>query len=185
MPTLYFDLASPFGYLAVARAERVLGPGVELEPVLLGAIFGWRGWGSWAHTPARDEQMREVERRAAAYGLPLAWPPNWPMNSLVAMRAATWAKQQGATAAFAHEVYRRHFGEGQDMSGVDVLADAASAAGLPGGELAAAVASPAIKDELRRATTAAWEAGVQGVPTAIAGGVVFYGDDQLERAAAA
>ena len=47
---LYYDLASPYAYLAVSRAAEVLGAAPRLQPVLVGAIFGWRGRGSWALT---------------------------------------------------------------------------------------------------------------------------------------
>ena len=43
----------------------VLGSEVVWEPVLLGAIFAARGFGSWALTDARAAGIEEVERRAA------------------------------------------------------------------------------------------------------------------------
>ena len=89
--TLYYDLGSPYAYLAVARCERVLGR-VTLQPVLVGAIFAHRGWGSWGVTDERDRNVAEVQRRAAAYGLPaVRWPAGWPNNTLSAMRMAVWA----------------------------------------------------------------------------------------------
>lgn len=181
---LYFDLASPYAYLAVERAATVLGAEPELEPVLLGAIFGLRGHGSWALTDARAEGMAEVERRADAYGLALTWPADWPMNSLAAMRAALWAQEQGAVAPFAHAAYQRHFGAGEDISSPEVLADIADAVGLAGHALPDAIQSPAIKERLKTVTAAAWDAGVRGIPTLIADdGRVLFGDDQLEQGA--
>jgi|tagenome__1003787_1003787.scaffolds.fasta_scaffold17790688_2 2-hydroxychromene-2-carboxylate isomerase len=50
---LYFDLGSPYAYLAVLPAEVVLGRPPDLEPVLLGAIFGLRGHRSWSQTAER------------------------------------------------------------------------------------------------------------------------------------
>src|SRR5205085_9663745 len=95
---LYFDLGSPYAYLAVERAGGVLGHEPELQPVLLGAIFAARGHGSWAHTEQRAAGEAEIERRAAAYGLPpIAWPPDWPSPPLAAMRAAVIAQQEGRT----------------------------------------------------------------------------------------
>jgi 2-hydroxychromene-2-carboxylate isomerase len=38
---------------------------------------------------------------------------------------------------------------------------------------------------MRAASEAAWAAGVGGVPTVRVGDALFYGDDQLERAAEA
>lgn len=162
----------------------MLGQTPRLKPVLLGAIFGWRGHGSWALTDERAGGMAEIERRADRYGLPpLAWPDGWPGNSLAAMRAAVWAGHQGRDRAFARAVYHAQFAQAADLSQIDVLCACADEAGLDGAALPTAIADPAIKDELRAATQAAWDAGVRGVPTVIAGDRVFFGDDQLELAA--
>lgn len=185
-PTLYFDLGSPYAHLAVARAGAVLGREPALAPVLLGAIFAARGFGSWSATPSRAGRVAEIEARAARYGLPpLCWPATWPDDGLKAMRCATWAKQHDATAAFAQAVFEREFGAGADISDVAVLCECALAAGLDGERMLAAIETPAVKDALRAATDEAWRAGVRGVPSARVGGSIFYGDDQLELAAAA
>jgi 2-hydroxychromene-2-carboxylate isomerase len=183
-PLLFYDLGSPYAYLAVARAERVLGVAPELRPVLLGAIFAARGHGSWSATPARDAGIAEVERRAAAYGLPpLRWPPGWPPNTLAAMRAAVWATRAGRGAAFAHAAFGRAFAHGEDLGDRAVLAAAAADAGLDAAALADAIAAPEVKDDLRARTEAAIALGVPGVPTLVAGARVLYGDDLLEEAA--
>ncbi|MGB2711563.1 MAG: disulfide bond formation protein DsbA, partial [Conexibacter sp.] len=91
-PRFFVDVGSPYAYLAAERVEQVLPAAPVWEPVLLGAIFQVRGWGSWGQTPERRAGMEEVERRAAAYGLPpISWPEPWPGNMLLAMRAATAA----------------------------------------------------------------------------------------------
>ena len=184
MPVLYYDLASPYAYLAVARAADVLGAEPRLQPVLVGAIFGWRGRGSWAHTPERAAGEAEVERRAARYGLPaVVWPDGWPVNSLQAMRAATWATGLGAGPAFARAAYRRAFAEGADLADVAVLEEVAAGIGLDPAAMRTAIASEEIKLELRHATETAWELGVRGVPTVRARDRVIFGDDRLEEAA--
>jgi 2-hydroxychromene-2-carboxylate isomerase len=185
-PTLYFDLGSPYSYLATERAAKVLGVEPELEPILLGAIFEYRGHGSWSQTESRDWNVGEVERRAGDYGLPaVAWPPGWPPNTLRAMRAATWAKRLGRVREFAMAAYRHAFVDGRDLAEIEVVAEAAADAGLPADELRDAIQDPAVKDSLRRATEAAWQAGVAGVPSVRVGSAVYYGDERLEEAAAA
>jgi 2-hydroxychromene-2-carboxylate isomerase len=183
-PVLYFDLASPYAYLAVKRAAAVLGVEPHLQPVLVGAIFHHRGWGSWAATDARDWNIAEVERRARDYGLPLVWPPGWPTNSLVAQRAAIFAAEQGLVREFASEGYRAAFAEGRDLADTEIVLAAAQAAGLDRTAVAAAVAAPRIKLELRRVTDEAIGAGVMGVPSIQVGKQVLWGDDHLEEAAA-
>jgi 2-hydroxychromene-2-carboxylate isomerase len=182
-PIVYFDLGSPYAYLALKRARRVLGVPPELQPVLLGAIFMRRGFGSWAHTQAREEGIAEVELRARRYGLPpLRWPAAWPTNGLAAMRCATWARRQGRLAAFAGAVFDREFAGGADIAELDVLLAAGREAGLDAEEMSRAARLPAIKQALRQATDEAWEVGVRGVPTTRIGADLYYGDDQLELA---
>ena len=183
-PTLYFDLGSPYAYLAMERVTGVLGVEPRLEPILVGGIFALRGHGSWAHTPERETRIREVEARAERYGLPaIKWPSGWPSNTLKAMRVATWAAGFGAAQQFALAAFRRAFAEGEDLSQVDVLVDVAASVGLRADELVAAIEDPAVKSALRDATDRAWALGVVGVPCIGFGEEIFYGDDRLGAAA--
>jgi 2-hydroxychromene-2-carboxylate isomerase len=190
MATLYYDLASPYAYLAVSRAREVLATPPRLEPVLAGAIFAHRGWGSWADMDTRAENMAEIAARAARYGLPpVTWPPGWPPNSLQAMRACVWAERaHGAEAAerFAHTAFRAAFAQCADLSDMMVLTAVAHRAGLPANDLPDGIADPGVKAALKDATAAAIAAGVMGIPTLVTDdGRVLFGDDQLEDAVAA
>ncbi len=183
----YFDLASPYAYLA---AERISGLFTEAEleqpewrPILVGALMKEFGRTPWGLTDEREENLAEVERRAAAYGLPaLVWPEPMPTNSLTAMRAATFAKQTGRTVSFALAAFRQAFAAGRDLADQDNVAIAGAACELHPRALLKAVATQGVKDELRRATEEAAAIGVRGVPTVLAGGQSFWGDDRLEEA---
>lgn len=188
VPRLFLDAGSPYAYLAAERAERVLGSGVVWEPVLLGGLFRASGRSSWSQTPARGDGIAEVERRAAAYGLPpVRWPQPWPGDMLAAMRAATAAAASGPEAgrAFLRAALRLSFRDGRDLSEPAAIGDAARAAGLDADALLAATGDPAVKAALRERTDAAVALGVSGVPSVLVGTQVFWGDDRLEDAAAA
>jgi 2-hydroxychromene-2-carboxylate isomerase len=188
--TFYFDLGSPYAYLT---AERVSGlfteAGLEQpewQPVLLGGLFRTFGRDSWANGPGRAEGIAEVERRAAAYGLPpLSWPEPWPGNTLFAMRVATFAKQTGRTVSFALAAFRQAFAAGRDLSEPDNVLVAAAACELHPRALLKAVETEGVKNALREATDRAAELGVTGVPALVVGDEVFWGDDRLEEAVAA
>lgn len=186
----YFDLGSPYAYLAAERVSGLFAEAgleqPEWEPVLLGGLFKRFGRDSWANGPGREEGMAEVERRAAAYGLPPpAWPEPWPGNTLFAMRAATFAKQTGRTVSFALAAFRQAFAAGRDLSDPDSVLIAAAAAELHPRALLKAVETEGVKRALREATDRAAELGVRGVPALVVGGAVFWGDDRLEEAVAA
>jgi 2-hydroxychromene-2-carboxylate isomerase len=185
--TFYFDLGSPYAYLS---AERISGlfteAGLEQpewQPVLLGGLFARFDRGSWSQTPSRAEGMAEVERRAAAYGLPpIQWPDPWPGNMLTAMRVATFAKQTGRTVSFSLAAFRQAFAAGRDLGDPDNVMIAGAACELHPRALLKAVETEGVKRALREATDRAGDLGVEGVPAVVVDGEVFWGDDRLEEA---
>jgi 2-hydroxychromene-2-carboxylate isomerase len=189
-PVFYFDLGSPFAYLAAERinpmfAEAVGEPPVW-EPVLLGGLFKHFGRDSWANGPDRADVIAEVERRAGERGLPpLRWPDPFPGNTLFAMRVATYAKQIGRTVSFSLAAFRQAFAAGRDLSDPDSVLVAAAAAEMHPRAVTAAVERDSVKSALRGATERAGDLGVRGVPSLVVGDQVFWGDDRLERAAEA
>ncbi len=184
----YYDLGSPYAYLAAERVSAVFSEtGAEVpewQPVLLGGLFARFDRGSWAHTDARAEGMREVERRTSAYGLPpIAWPEPWPGDGLYAMRVATFAKQIGRTVAFSLAAFRQAFAAGRDLSVPDNVMIAAAAAEMHPRAIEVATTRDTVKQALRAATDHAGDLGVVGVPAVVVSDRVFWGDDRLEDAA--
>jgi 2-hydroxychromene-2-carboxylate isomerase len=182
----YYDLMSPYAYLSAERIDRVLPQPPVWQPVLLGGLFKHTGRSSWAvgDEERRQNGIREIERRAAKFGLPpLRWPERWPTSSLHAMRLAVHAKRVGREREFASAAFRTAFAEGRDLGELENVLAAARGAGLDDAE--AALADPDVKDELRAVTDEAASRGVFGVPTIVVGDELFWGDDRLEEAAAA
>jgi 2-hydroxychromene-2-carboxylate isomerase len=182
----YFDLGSPFAYLAAERLEDVLPEPVRWQPVSLGALFKLCGRSSWAvgDPERRQAGIAEVERRAHLYGLPpVRWPDPWPGNYLTAMRAATFADRAGRGREFSVQAFRDAFREGVDLSIQARLLQTAERAGLDPDEVEQATQDPEIKLALREATEAAHTLGVFGVPTVAVNSELFWGDDRLEDAA--
>jgi 2-hydroxychromene-2-carboxylate isomerase len=185
--TFYFDLGSPFAYLAAERLDTLLPEPVRWQPVLLGGLFRLTGRSSWAlgDYRCRETGMADIERRALAYGLePMRWPDPWPADYLTAMRATTYAFSVGQGREFAMQAYRDAFRRGLELSVAENVFESAQRAGLDPAAVRAATADPAIKQALRDATDAAYDRGVFGVPTVAVGDELFWGDDRLEDAAA-
>jgi 2-hydroxychromene-2-carboxylate isomerase len=186
--TFYFDLGSPYAYLVAERLVEVLPQSVAWQPVSLGGLFKANGRSSWGlGDPAgRQGGMTEVKRRAALYGLPpVLWPDPWPSNYLFAMRAATFAFQQGSGREFTVRAFRHAFQQGHDLGVPERVLDVAAEAGLDPQVLEAATGDPDVKQALRAATDAAHELGVFGVPTVAVGDELFWGEDRLQDAVAA
>ncbi|MGH2848411.1 MAG: 2-hydroxychromene-2-carboxylate isomerase [Thermoleophilaceae bacterium] len=185
-PIFYFDLGSPYAWLAAERIHTVLPVVPVWQPILLGGIWQQTGGRSWATTERRDEGMREIEERAERYGLlPVRWPEGWPNHTLKAMRAAVFAQQSGRTVAFALAAFRQAFAGGKDLSDVDNVLIAAAACELHPNAVLKGIELQSIKDRLRAATQEAYDRGVRGVPSVAIDDGIFWGDDRLDEAAAA
>jgi 2-hydroxychromene-2-carboxylate isomerase len=184
-PVFYYDVGSPYAWLCAERINSVLPRPPVWQPILLGGLFKIHGRGSWAQTDAREAGMREVERRAAAYGVgPVRWPEPWPGNTLFAMRAATFAAKAGRAVSFSLAAFRQAFAGGRDLSDPENVLVAAAACELHPRAVLAGAQTEATKERLKRATEEAARLGVVGVPTVRIGDEVFWGDDRLEDAAA-
>ena len=185
----FYDLGSPYAYLAAERVNALFietrGEPPEWQPVLLGGLFKRFGRDSWARGEGRDEGMREIERRASAYSLPpIKWPEPFPGNTLLAMRAATYAKEIGRVASFSLAAFRQAFAAGRDLTEPDNVLLAAAAAEMHPRAVLAAIERQSVKRALREATELAGDLGVRGVPSIAVGERILWGDDRLEEAAA-
>jgi 2-hydroxychromene-2-carboxylate isomerase len=197
-PVFYFDLASPYSYLAAFRINGVLPVAPVWKPVWIGPILAAAGR-DWRR-PAKQvcERHADIEQRATSYGMPpWRWPEKYsaaqelgvhaePVNTLQVMRLATLAERRGVGEEFARRAYHLAFGEGRDLTtfGEELIA-VAVACGLDGDEACAAPGDPDIKQALRDVTEAASARGVAGLPTVAVGEELFWGDDRLEAAAGA
>jgi 2-hydroxychromene-2-carboxylate isomerase len=189
-PTFYYDLGSPYAYLAAERVNALFadatGEAPEWQPILLGGLFKRFDRDSWANGPAREAGIAECERRASSHALPpIRWPQPFPGDTLFAMRVATFAKEVGRTVSFSLAAFRQAFVAGRDLSDRDNVLLAAAAAELHPRAVLAAAEREAIKARLREATERAGDLGVRGVPSVVVGGEVFWGDDRLTEAAGA
>ena len=185
-PVFYFDLSSPYAYLAALRIDDVVGE-ATWRPIAFGILLRATGRIPWSLDERREAGIADLAERARRRGVPpLRYPPGWPRDSysLAPLRAAVHAERHGALERFALAAYEIAFVEGRALGDDDAIADAADAAGLDPDATLAATADPAVKATLTAYTDEAIAAGVVGVPTLAVGDRLFWGDDRLEEAAA-
>ena len=187
-PVFYYDFNSPYAYLAASRIDALL-PEAQWQPVAFAFVFAAAQRTPWSLVErTRVTGLEECEERAAAYGLPLLQlPPDWPVGSygLLSLRAALAAAEQDALKAFSRAAFDRHFVAGLPLKQDADIAVVAAVAGLDPDALFARAHDSEIKQQLQLVTERAIAGGIYGVPTVEVSGQMFWGDDQLEAAAAA
>ncbi len=186
-PVFYYDVSSPFAYLAAMRVDDVLPVRPRWQPIAFGVIVRQTGKIPWSFAERREQQFEEIAGRAAARGLPpVRYPDGWPVEtySVTPLRAALLAPDQEQLRAVTRELYRTAFVEGRHLADLSTVLEAAERAGMDPVQVRRGVAGQEVKDRLRAATAQAIARGVTGVPTVAVDGRLFWGDDQLEDAAA-
>jgi 2-hydroxychromene-2-carboxylate isomerase len=172
----YFDLGDPLAYLAAEQMLGALGAPAPWLPVLGRSLPDGRLVDS-------AELRSGVELRARTLGLqPVRWPGAFPVDSELAMRAATYAREIGRTVPFAQAAFRQAFAGGRDLSDVNFVLIAAAACEMHPRAVLAATEREAIGHQLRVATAAAIDAGVRAVPAVRVGTQVFHGEDAIAGA---
>jgi 2-hydroxychromene-2-carboxylate isomerase len=164
-PVFYYDVGSPWCWLAGERLHSVLGLVPEWQPVL-GA-------------PA-DVDRAAVARAAVEQGLPEPrWPDPFPFDSELAMRAATFAKQTGRAVAFSLAAMRQAFAAARDLSVPDNVLIAAAACELHPRAVLKGVETRSVREALVTAASL----GIAELPAIRVGGELVTGPDAPEAAA--
>lgn len=173
--TLFFDLCSPYTYLAAERADRLFA-GLEWLPASSDVLH----WG------ARDGDGRcPAAARARLLGLPLAWPEERPYSVHGAMRVASLAAERGCAAAFVLAASRLAFCGGFDIDDPEILAEAAAAAGIGLADALRAAGDVGRDGPIEEAGRLLLAAGAVRLPALRIGRTLFCGEERLTEAALA
>ena len=198
-PAFFFDIACPLSYLTAERVERRLGD-VDWIPVDRASMYSVTRGESTEPAPAPAARSPEraladgvqhpphhavrarADACARALRLPLVWPERFPGEARCAQRAATFACEIGAGAAFALAASRLAFCGGFDLEDPETLAEAAAAAGVPLDECLKAAGEAWRDEELEYAAGVLRAQGVTELPAIRIGDRWFQGEAGLMAA---
>lgn len=183
----WYSIGSTYSYLTVMRL-----PKVALES---GITFRWRPFNvrhvmtvqnniPFKDKPEKTAYMwRDIQRRAAGYGLSPKTPAPYPLPGLVlANQVAILAANEGWVEAYTQATYRRWFELGQPAGEEPNLSGAIAETGKDPLRILHDAKSEATIAALDIATKEAMALGVFGSPSFVVNGEIFWGDDRLEDA---
>ena len=177
--TFYFDVVSPYAYLAFERMpEALMGLSYSVcyQPVLFGAVLGHHGQlGPAEITPKRAWTYRQVLWLAHSQGVELQMPASHPFNPLALLRLAVASSPSGQPNRYVTEVLFHHVWRGgadaADPQRMQALAQQVAPVRDPNGD--------DVKTGLKTATADAVARGLFGVPAMEVDGRWFWGFDAL------
>ena len=182
----FFDVGSPTSYLAWAQLPKIAvetGARIAWRPMLLGGVFKATGNASPVAVPAKARWMNDdIPRWARRYGVPFAFNPHFPINTLTLMRGATGVQMRRPADFLRYlDVVERAMWEApKNLGDPAVLAMTLGAAGFDADEFIALVGDADVKARLVATTEEAVARGVFGAPTFFVGDAMFFGQDRLD-----
>jgi 2-hydroxychromene-2-carboxylate isomerase len=182
--TFYFDVISPYAYLAFERlpeALQGLSYEVAYKPVLFAGLLKHHGQlGPAEIAPKRAWTYRQVQWLAHELGIDLKMPAAHPFNPLVLLRLAVACGINGLPNRYVVETLFRHVWRyGLDAEGAQRITNLTQLL-----KPAQTPDAPEVKSLLKAFTEAAIEDGVFGVPTFKVDDKLFFGLDSLSMLAA-
>lgn len=182
----FFDLGSPATYLAYTQLPELCAQaGAELvyRPMLLGGVFKATGNASPVTIPAKGRYMlQDLGRYAQRYGVALNFNPNFPINTLLLMRAATGVqlRQPERFIEFIDCLFKALWVDGRDPNDPVALTAALAERHFSTDEILALSNDEEVKALLKDTTEQAIRRGVFGAPSMFVGDQLFFGQDRLD-----
>src|SRR6185312_10682650 len=174
--TWYFDVISPFDYLALGEVEQ-LAPRVTVtyQPILFAALLEhWKHLGPAEIPPKRIHTYRLVLFEAQRRGIAFRFPPSHPFNPLKPLRLlAALDAEPRAVRIVMDRIWR----DGLDLSLKENWDATCAALGLEADHAVELINAAETKARLRANTDAAVAAKLFGVPTLQIGDELFWGAD--------
>ncbi|AHY45896.1 2-hydroxychromene-2-carboxylate isomerase [Rubrobacter radiotolerans] len=184
----YYDLVSPYSYLARGRVAGIcesVGAELVMRPAFLGGVHKLSGNQAPVAVPLKGRHaVKDIHRWARYYGLAMRFPEPFPFRTMTTMRAAVYCEEIGRLDEFNREAFRLYWEEGGAPEGLEAdesgpLKEVARRVGLDPEELLDAAGTDRVKVRLKEKTEAAVERGVFGMPTFFVGEEMFWGNDRL------
>ncbi|WP_109478164.1 2-hydroxychromene-2-carboxylate isomerase [Paraburkholderia sp. C35] len=180
----YFDYGSPTSYLAYKQMPGLsqrTGATINYLPILLGGVLQATSNRSPMELPTKRVWMvRDMKFFADRYGVPFEHNPAFPINTLVLMRGATYAAQEGFLDRYSDAVFDAMWGHPKNMSDPNVIGAVLANADLDVKRIVAATQEPQIKEKLKADTQVAIDRGAFGAPTFFVDDHMFFGQDRIQ-----
>lgn len=176
----YFDFLSPYSYLAWTwvREQSYEFSYIPVSVASIIAAYDTKGPAQIA--PKRNYLFKDLLRFSKLQNIPFTTPKHLPFNSLYALRLALISSAGENQKAVIDAIFRAGWEHGLDIGSDDVLKEVLRKANLYTDELIEKMESKAARIELKANIERALQNELFGVPSFIADGEMFWGNDSTK-----
>ena len=178
----YFDIISPYAYIAYKKILKIKDINFKLKPILLGGLHNLAGITAPAFNKYKMKNMQnDCELVAKKNNISFKWNSKFPINSLNIMRGYLCVKDN-KKEEYLNNFFEAYWKEDIDLSNEENIKILLKKLKIDENDFFNLIKNQDTKDKLKQFTQEAFEKEVFGAPTFIANNKIFWGQDRLEYA---
>ena len=178
----YFDIISPYAYIAYKKILKIKDVNFKLKPILLGGLHNLAGITAPAFNKYKMKNMQnDCELVAKKNNINFKWNSRFPINSLNIMRGYLCV-EDNKKEEYLNIFFEAYWKEDLDLSNNELMKQLLNKLNINESDFFNSINNQDIKDKLKKLTQEAFKKEVFGAPTFIVNNKIFWGQDRLEYA---
>ena len=178
----YFDIISPYSYIAYKKILKINNVDFKLKPILLGGLHNLAGITAPAFNRYKIKNMQnDCELVAKKNNIIFKWNSKFPINSLSIMRGYLFVEED-KKRDYLNSFFEAYWKDDVDLSVKDNIKSLLKKLEINEDQFFNSINNQNIKDNLKQLTQEAFEKEIFGAPTFIVNNKIFWGQDRLEYA---
>ena len=178
----YFDIISPYAYIAYKKILKIKDINFKLKPIFLGGLHNLAGITAPAFNKYKMKNMQnDCELVAKKNNISFKWNSKFPINSLNIMRGYLCV-ENSKKDEYLNSFFEAYWKEDLDLSNEENIKILLKKLKIDEHDFFNLIKNQDTKDKLKQFTQEAFEKEVFGAPTFIVNNKIFWGQDRLEYA---
>ena len=178
----YFDIISPYAYIAYKKILKIKDINFKLKPIFLGGLHNLVGITAPAFNKFKMKNMQnDCELVSKKNNISFKWNSKFPINSLNIMRGYLCVKDN-KKEEYLNNFFEAYWKEDLDLSNEENIKILLKKLKIDEHDFFNLIKNQDTKDKLKQFTQEAFEKEVFGAPTFIVNNKIFWGQDRLEYA---
>ena len=178
----YFDIISPYAYIAYKKILKINNINFKLKPILLGGLHNLAGITAPALNKYKMKNMQnDCELVAKKNNINFKWNSKFPINSLSIMRGYLYV-ESSKKEEYLNSFFEAYWKEDLDLSNEENIKILLKKLKINENDFFNSIIKQDVKDNLKQLTQEAFRKEVFGAPTFVVNNKIFWGQDRLEYA---
>ena len=178
----YFDIISPYAYIAHKKILKHKNITFNYKPIFLGGLHNLAGINAPAFNKYKMKNMiNDCNLVSKKNNIEFKWNSNFPINSLNIMRGYLCVGEDKQNE-YLNTFFNAYWKDNQDLSNIENITKLLSNIKIDSDKFFESIKEQSIKDKLKNLTSEAFQKEIFGAPTFITNNKIFWGQDRLEYA---